>query len=279
MKKILLLLLSAGCTIPGNAQSVKDTAKQQRHTIFRNFSIGLPVLYSGYGLSAQSNKTGNLPGGMNFYLKEVRSTSEALLPVTPNYSFRVLALYFKDKIGLELSYAGYGAYTRRDAYNGYLADRYAGYYMNEHNGKEGVYSFNGWRYGLMYKFHYRGLIIEPKLMVGFEKGPASGHTDQWYFKEMGSNQFTDLEIKTTYPERKSSYHAQLNIAKQYGLKYGKVRGETGLYTAYLYAPYRFSISIKEAPYGHPETVTKVDFEDVFRQFRFGLYTIFYLRNR
>lgn len=70
-------------------------------------------------------------------------------------------------------------------------------------------------------------------MIGFEKGSASGHTDQWNFKEIGSNQFTDLEIVTTYPERKSSYHAQLNVAKQYGLKYGKVRGETGLYMGYL----------------------------------------------
>src|SRR5215217_8619437 len=217
MKKILLFLFLAGYVIPGNAQSIQDTTRKRSRSTFRNFSIGFPVWYSGYCLSSQGNKAGTLPSGMNYYLKDVKSTSESFFPITHNYNFRLLALYFKDKIGIEVFYSGYGGPVERDGFDTYLANRYAGYYIQSilFSGKNEIYSFNGWRFGLTYKFHYHHFIVQPELMIGFEKGTSGVQTDYWQLKEIGSNQFTDLRINTFYPERKNSYHAQLNIARQY----------------------------------------------------------------
>lgn len=109
-----------------------------------------------------------LPNPMDLYMYPV--TGEYGNNGFTNYhSFRLIGLFYKDRIGVELYTGGFGARVKEQAFNDYLAAKFPNGYNNMSNYHRHDYVFSGWQYGLAYKHHWKGLILEPKFILGFEK--------------------------------------------------------------------------------------------------------------
>jgi hypothetical protein len=161
-----------------------------------------------------------------------------------------------------------------------LEGKFPGYYNTSNYYRSGSQQFSGLQYGLAYKHHWKGLVIEPKFILGFEK-LQSGLGNTWLFKEMGSNQFTEYEVNYWDSSRNNrSYHFQLRLAKRFKTsgKENPVWLEFGLKTEYLFAAQRqLFLQVTEKPYGKPTITDSYLLPMRYRSFAVGLFFTVYLK--
>jgi hypothetical protein len=222
-----------------------------------------------------------LPNGLDKFMYPTHNEGGYFAPFGDNYRFRWIGLFYKDRIGLEMYTGGYGANVDINPYEEYLKAKFSGYYKKDYYYSSGRQQFAGIQYGLAYKHHWKGLVIEPKFILGFEK-LRSDNASTWFFKEMGSNQFTEYEVKywdSSHNNR--SYHFQLRLAKRFktsGKEY-PVWLEFGLKTEYIMAARKeLYLQVTERPYGKPEIVEGVPVPMRYRSIAFGMFFTVYLKN-
>ena len=268
--------------INGQVQAVLDTTGQKTHW-YHAIRLRFPEFILDYVHPFRERSFAGLPNGLDKFFYPVHDGAGFFAPFTSNYSFRLIGLFYKDRIGLEMYAGGYGAKASINSYEEYLQAKFPGYYNTNdyYYYRSSSLQFSGLQYGLAYKHHWKGLVIEPKFILGFEKWQSSWY-NKWLFKEMGSNQFTEYEVNYWDSSRNNrSYHFQLRLAKRFKTsgKENPVWLEFGLKTEYVMAPRReLYIQVTEKPYGKP-TITDGALVPVrYRNFTVGMFFTVYLKN-
>jgi hypothetical protein len=278
---ILLVLLTAQVI---KAQSAgEDTSRTGIKTHWYNkFQVRLPDIYIERVFPTRNKDFSSLPYGMNQYMYPTKADigSFGQFGKMNNYSFRILGLYYKERIGLELCASGYGARIEEQPFKDYLQTKFSNYYASDSQIAEtNRFSFTGFKIGLAYEMNWKGLLIIPKFFVGFEKLQDSGNT--WRFKEKGSNQFTNYMIK--YHENRgpqNSYRIELRLAKRIHLGKGRTFFEAGLKTEYLISGKKqLQLQIVEEAYGKPATKQNLVVSTRYQSFATGVYVNLFFKSK
>lgn len=277
MKKVLVSLFAICIASLCSAQA--DTIAYHRLKGFLNrFTIGFPVFHVNYYVPFKSDKVAALPYGINYLLYDVQPSVTSL--GGDFFSFRLLALYYRDKIGIQCTYSRYGAHISESSdaeYSAYLAKEHSGY--NTNVSIADYYKFSGLRLGLSYRVALqRKIVLEPMLQMGFETYNPGYPLIKAMMREYSSNQFILLQADGEVMRQPHSYEAGLNLGRTLDFRKSKYHGEFGAHASYMMAPYDARIIITEKPYGMPQTVRQVEFKEVLRAVSFGLYLQFYWKS-
>jgi hypothetical protein len=278
---ILLVLLTA--QVLKAQSSGEDTLRTGRKTHwYNNFQLRIPEFYIERVFPIRNKDFSSLPYGMNHYMYPTMAEigSFGQLNKLNNYSFRILGLYYKERIGLEFCASGYGARIAEQPFKDYLQTKFSNYYASDSQIAEiNRFSFTGFKIGLAYEMHWKGLLIIPKLFVGFEKLQDSGNT--WRFKEKGSNQFTNYTIRyqeNNWPQ--NSYRVELRLAKRIHLGKGRTYFEVGLKTEYLVSGKKqLQLQIIEEAYGKPATKQNLAVSTRYQSFATGVYVNLFFKSK
>ena len=264
--------------VNGQVQAVLDTPVQKTHW-YHNIRLRIPEFILDYVHPYRESSFAGLPNGLDKFMYPFHDGAGFFAPFSSNYRFRLIGLFYKDRIGLEMYTGGYGADVDIKPFEDYLQARFPNHYNINNYYRSGRRQFSGLQYGLAYKHHWKGLVIEPKFILGFER--FQGDESKWVFKEMGSNQFTEYEINYWDSTRNNrSYHFQLRLAKRFktwGKEY-PVWLEFGLKTEYLFTAQRqLYIQATEKSYGKPAIVDGYLLPMRYRSFAFGMFFTVYLK--
>ena len=85
------------------------------------------MLEISYNMPASNKALLNLPYGMDKFMYPVRP---GVSPVSNNYSVRWIAIFYKDKIGIELYSDGFGSSVNMSDFSRYMTAQFPGYYVN-----------------------------------------------------------------------------------------------------------------------------------------------------
>ncbi len=272
-------LMAQSGTGPGLPQAASDSPTLQKAAWYDNFRFRFPEFIYDRVFPFRIPSFSTLPYGMNQYMYPTKPEAGFFAPFTNNFSFRWLGLFYKDRIGLEVYSGGYGASVDMRGFNNYLQAKFPNHYSSDTlNMESNSYTFTGPQYGIAYKLHWKGLVLESKFILGFETMQSNGGA--WIFKEMGSNQFTEYQVTERDSTRhQSSYHFQLRMAKRFRLGAHPTWYEIGLKTEYIESsPNVLLLHISEKPYGQPETDEDLQLRTRFRSFTVGLFFTVYLKN-
>jgi hypothetical protein len=279
MKPVLILLIALISVQELDAQTgandqsgLQDslTSKKWYHVIrFR-----LPEFIFDYVLPFRERSFAALPNGMDKYMYPTKKEVGFFAPFTNNYSFRLIGLFYKDRIGLEFYTGGFGAKVDGQPFERFLQAKFPDHYKNGFLNQD--YTFSGWQYGLAYKHHWKGLVVEPKFILGFEKMQSTHN--KWIFKEIGSNQFTEYEANYWDSSRNNrSYHLQLRLAKRFYTGGLVPWLEFGLKTEYIMAAKRqLYLQVIESSYGKPRIEEGMTLPMRYRSFTIGFFFTVYL---
>ena len=239
------------------------------------FSIGLPDIHFEYCVPFKKTGNENLPYGMDKYFGVPKSETGFDFPFGNNFNFRIIAIYYKDKLGVEFYYGGFGGIVPMNDFAQYLEKKYPNHYISDdysimNKGKD--YDFKGVQFGITYKIHLKSFIIEPKFKIGFETQYAYNY-EPYVFKEIGTNNFTEYQIEERVTTRKPehSYHAQLNVGKRITLFKRAKRPftfEAGIKGEYIYAPYSLNVKVNEHTYGMPIVSNQFDITNAYKMYSF-----------
>lgn len=202
-------------------------------------------------------------------------------PGINNYCYRILGIYYKERIGLEFNAYGYGAAVDPKPFKNYMQQtQYPNYYRNDSAElKYNRFSFTGLQVALAYEMKWKGLVIIPKFLVGFATIRDSGN--YWRLKEKGSNAFINYRVERYESSSPlSSYHVQLKVAKRIHLGKGRTSLEVGLKTEYLLSAKKpLVMRITEEAYGKPATTNEVTVRTRYQSFAVGLYTTLFVKSK
>lgn len=277
---IMFVLLLNVHRVNGQVEAVLDTSVQKTYW-YHNWRLRLPEFIFDRVFVIKDRSLLTFPDAMGQYMYPVNGGFQYMVPSTNNWSLRLIGLFYKDRIGLELYTGGYGGKIDDQAF---LQAKFPNYYgstaENSYNayGSENRYYYWGWQYGLAYKQHYKGFVLEPKFILGFEKLRSA--VNIWTLKEKGSNQFMGYEVDTDDSRKRPSYRLQMGLAKRLRVKNPEPWWfEIGLRTQYTMSAKRnINMHITETPYGKPQTVQDVVLPIRFRSFAVGLFFTVYLKN-
>jgi hypothetical protein len=260
-----------------NAQS--DSAVVKKNKWSDNFRFRFPEFICDGVFPFRIHSFSTLPYPMNLYMYPTKAEPGFFAPFSNNFSFRWIGFFYKDRIGLEVYTGGYGAYVDTRGFNNYLQAKFPNYYNSDTlNPQTNKYTFTGPQYGIAYKLHWKGLVVESKFIMGFETMESNGNG--WLFKQMGSNQFTEYSITERDSTRHQySYHFQLRMAKRFQVRPKDPWFEIGLKTEYIESsPNVLLLHVSEQPYGQPETANDFLLHARWRSFTVGLFLTVYLKN-
>lgn len=278
---ILLVLLTVQAI---NAQSTGENSAQTgiKTHWYNKFQFRIPEFYIERVFPTRNKDLLSSPYGIGEYMYPTKTEigSFGQFNRLSNFSFRMVALYYKERIGLEFCASGYGACIAEQPFKDYLQTKFSNYYtIDSQNIQNNTFSFTGFKIGLAYETKWKGLLIFPKFFVGFEKLQDSGNT--WRFKEKGSNQFTNYTIKyhdNSGPQK--SYRMELRVAKRIHLGKGRTFLEVGLKAEYLVSnKKKLQFHIVEEPYGKPATFQNLTINTRYHSFGAGVYTALFLKSK
>jgi len=260
MKKLLLIIGLMGCLQTLSAQS-----------FFHSLRLELPEAETKVGIPIKDKSLLNLPYGMNGFL----------YPAQPQFSFlwtsfRWIALFYKDKFGLEFYSDGFYTSTSPDKFNRYLADRNPDYYL-----KSGYLisnlEFGGQALGIAYRLHWRSFILEPKFLLGFESLRNDSTLFNAYLKEKGSNQFLQYFIgRQELTPHQHSYQGRLLIGKRWKPHTNPTEYEIGCQLEYIYSPYTEQWTITQRSFDQPPVQNQLTVRTSARLVNIGAYFKVYL---
>lgn len=292
-KAIPILVFALVITLGISAQVTTDPVTAvpdstvHKKTWFNNFQIRwIPEIYGERVFPFHNRAFSKLPYGMNQYMYPTKAGWGTFgdfninAPGINNYSYRILGIYYKERVGVEFNAYGYGAAVDPQPFKDYMRSAYPNYYRNDSAElKYNRFSFTGLQVGLAYEMKWNGLIIIPKFLVGFASLRDSGN--YWRLKEKGSNNFINYRVEryeTSSPL--NSYHLQLRVAKRIHLGKGRTSLELGLKTEYvLSAKKPLVMKITEEAYGKPATIDEVNVRTRYQSFAIGLYTTLFVKSR
>jgi hypothetical protein len=274
-----VLLLNVRC-VNGQVQAVPDTTVQKTHW-YHAIRLRFPEFIFDRVFVIKDHSLVNFPDAMGLYMYPVKGGFQYIVPATNNWNFRLIGLFYKDRIGLELYTGGYGGKTD---YQPFLQAKFPNYYgskednVNNPYDSENRYYYWGWQYGLAYKHHWKGFVLEPKFILGLEKLRSA--TNSWIMKEKGSNQFTEYEVFTEDSRKRASYRLQMRLAKRFYIKSENPWWvELGVKTEYaMAAKSNINMHVVETPYGKPPIEQDVVVPIHYRSFAVGLFFTVYLKN-
>ena len=268
---------------PGNPSFPGDSTLPLRPTpiprsqpggFHHHFHLELPMLEINYSIPGRNKNLLDLPYGMDKFMYPAQNSGA---PFLPNYSFRWIAIFYKDKIGIELYSDGFGAPVNMNGFNHYMTAQFPGYYFNTDPSAGNVYNFVGQSLGIAYRIHWRSFILEPKFLLGFESLEGDSSYYYAYLKQQGSNQFTQYSIiQSKTPHRQHSYHGRLLAGHRFHLGKKPTEFELGTQWEYIYSPYSLQVDILQQPYGQPQIDHHLDVKETWRQFNVGVYFKVYL---
>ncbi len=253
-----------------------DSVSKPKSRFFNNFTIGLPMSGINYCNPLKEKALGNLPESYKWYMCNAKNTVGAIPLLYTNYSIRFFGLFYKDKIGMEFYWNGFGANIDNDHFSKYLEARYPGYYISanqEEVNKIADYkrAFSGPEIVAGYLCHIHTFIISPKLGLGFESQKINMDHSLTMLKDVNSNQFIEYSIDQSLVKKsfQHSYHAQLSISRRFGK--GVFKPEAGIKLEYIYAPYDMQVRITEQPFSQPATITEFQFHSAFQMIKMGIF--------
>ena len=177
----------------------------------------LPQLEMKWSFPVKEKGIGILPYGMNYYFQ---SPQTSFSPVTTNFTFRAVSLFYKDKIGLAVYYNGFGGDLDMTNFNRYLFKQYGSQYTNLPTyDSYATLNFYGPAIGIAYRWHYRSFVIEPNFLLGFEHLDGGVAGTELVLKQNGSNQFLDylLAVTDVVPQQ-HSYRPRLLVGRRFTMK-------------------------------------------------------------
>ena len=279
--KHLLLALFILIWLPAKAQEVAGTSgvptDPTTATFIHKFSLGLPMLNFDYCYAPRNKGLLSLPYGQGEYFYNTKSSVGYCLPVT-NGSTRLFSLFYDNKWGVELYYASYGTKLNPDPYQQYLSRELTNYYIT--GSKDPVNKwfsyYSGLLYGVTYMFHYGKYMVEPKFLMGF-RSLDNAYTDVYSFKERGNNRYLNYTVtRESLRNFNSSYHAQLNFARQFYGESHYTKLEVGVKLEYMYIPYHTRVAISQQAFGENESTKAFDFKGSYHMCSIGVYYAVYI---
>ena len=263
MKKLALIIGLAGVI---HSLSAQTTSPSSRKTFFSDLRLELPMLETKAGFTINDKSLLSLPYGMN----------DLLYPTKPYYSFvwtsfRWIAVYYKDKFGLEFYSDDFSTSLNPDKFNNNLKNRFPGYYFSP-GWILSDFEFGGQAIGISYRMHWKGLILEPKFLIGNESLRNDSSLYSAYLKQMGSNQFVEYNIgrfETTPHQR--SYQGRFLIGKRWEKRNKPTGYEIGCQFEYIYSPYTARMDITQRSYGQPVIEDQLTIKTSARVVNAGLY--------
>ena len=243
--KHLLLALFILIWLPAKAQEVAGTSgvptDPTTATFIHKFSLGLPMLNFDYCYAPRNKGLLSLPYGQGEYFYNTKSSVGYCLPVT-NGSTRLFSLFYDNKWGVELYYASYGTKLNPDPYQQYLSRELTNYYIT--GSKDPVNKWFSYYSGLLYGVTYRYL-----------------------------NYTVTRESLRNF---NSSYHAQLNFARQFYGESHYTKLEVGVKLEYMYIPYHTRVAISQQAFGENESTKAFDFKGSYHMCSIGVYYAVYI---
>ena len=280
MKKTLLLLFLIIVLQPCDAQSPVDSPRVEHRSGWQvfldNFRLRFPTIEVNYAIPVKNKSLLGLPYGMDKFMYHTKPAIASWSLSNESYSFRLLALYYKDRVGVEWYTDAFGGSLNLDDYNAWLVQQFPGYTIRTFPYFGSSLLFSGQRVGIAYKMHLKSFIIEPKAQWGFEA--LSLAPENYLFRQNGSNQFTEYQVARRQTNNNAySYRGQIFFAKRFFSKKSTRIYEAGIKGEYIYAPYALQFTLTQKPYGMPVQVHQFDWKGSFTEWGFGVYGAFYLR--
>ena len=264
-----------------NAQTITDTSRAIQHRsvgrmLRDDVRFRLPPLEMTYSIPVKNKSFLGLPYGLDKFMYNIQPGPCSILTYANDFRLRLAALYYKDRVGVEWYFGGFGGGVNVDDFNNYLNARFPGYTLGPINYLPPSLSFFGQRFGLAYKMHLKKYVIEPKAQYGFETLSLAPYN--YRLKENGSNQFIEYQVSQQQTDKNGhSYHAELNLARRFFIKPGPHFIEAGVRGEYLYSPYALRFTMTQQPYGAPATINTLDWKGNFSAWEFGLYAAYFIR--
>ena len=266
MRELILFVLFAACIHSIHAQTYGEKG------FLHDIHLELPQVEAKYSIPLKNKKFLALPYGMDTYLYPIQSSFS---PMVRNFTVRIIAAYYKDKIGLEFYFEGFGGDVDMTAYHRYMAAQFPHYYYT--TGPSNSSIFYGPAVGIAYRIHWGSFIVEPKFILGYEKQDTVFPNYSSTFKERGSNQFINYTVRqTNTPSHQYSLHPRLQIGRRFHFKDKPTEFEAGAVGDFFYSPYSFRTDITQQPYGASPVTRSMNVSSTYRQFNIGMYFKVYL---
>lgn len=244
MEKLLLII---GLAVLADTLAAQPHALTRKKPFFNDFHLEFPMFETKTAITIKDKSLRNQPYGINDLFSHPTPYTSVIWT-----SFRWIALYYKDRFGLEFYSDGYSNQWDLTKFGDYLQKRYPGYYFRG-GSIVSDFEFGGQAIGLAYRMHWKGLTIEPKFLLGFEsfKDDSTWYSTA-YFKQPGSNHFVEYSMgRYEITRHQKSYQGRLLIGKKWKNKNGPAEYEIGAQFEYIYSPYTMQLQINERPYGQP----------------------------
>ena len=269
---------------PYQDDSIPREAKTGVGRIIRELSIGLPGISGGVSIPIKNKHLlSTTDGAGNLLYSTRRALSLDMLYPALNDASRLLGVYYKERMGVELAVGTYDLYIANDRYCSYLKSTLPGYFAGgqpaESNGYNEVKYFGGPMYGLVYNVPVKKFVLGARLMTGFSRS-GNNFTMDYQFKEKGTNYVMQYIVRgETVVTGKPALQAQVNFSKRFCSHIKYVMTEVGIKLAYTNIPYHFKVTTTQQPYDRPATTTKSEWSGSVNIVDVGLYYTAYITKK
>jgi len=275
---ILMLqsVLSFAQNTPNDTPLAPITGRHKVTTFISYLSIGLPILNIDYCQPFRNKDLLKLPDGMGNYFYYTRSSVGTFLTAQEG-SFRLFSLYYKDRIGAEIYYGQYGTAINNTKFDDYINKNYSGYYPGapEYGLANWYQYFGGFEYGITYKVHWHQYVFEPKLLLGYSSPGTYDVTDNYGFKEKGSNQYLLYTVdKQILASPAVNYHLVMNFGRKFTCKGTHFAGDWGVKCEYVRIPYRNMITFTQQTFSSGTSIESFVYKDILQMVDAGVYVAF-----
>jgi hypothetical protein len=260
------MLIPAVLLLAQNANSaVQDTSATRK--FFHNFNLCFQWFEIGRSIPLKQKQFATLDYGLDKYTANIKG----------GISFAGLGLgvYFRDKFGIEVTFASQSTTTEGNEFIEYLSNKYPGYYL-----PKGSFHYSSSTDGigirLCYRKHFKHFFIEPKFQ--FIINSFDNYFPSFRLKEIGTNQFIQYTMSDKIIGTQNSYHLFLNIAKRFNPFDARLKLEVGFMGEFMISPINQTISITETVYGQIGITNTESFQIYNPSFNFALTAKLFLEN-
>lgn len=227
-------------------EEYRDTNKKSGW--LRNFNLAINFVELGKTYPLNQKDFSHLKYGIGEYLSKITGDGD--------FGGLGAALYYKDKIGVEVMFSTQTFSGQSNNFANYLVAKHPNHFIPNYTPSFNVDSW-GPGFRICYRQHFKHFFIEPRLQ--FKPNNVSAFSRSFRLKEMGSNHFIQYQIDNVIHGRNDSYHLMLNVARKFDPFKEIAMIELGVLADFMIRPESRAITITEQPYGQAEVSNSESF--------------------